>query len=212
MRKFILFISIICYSFAAKTQVLIDSTDMPVPGQIILRLTGNSLTGFNYQQTGQNFLWDLSTLSSTVIAGDTFISVLSTPITYNIVFSNPFDPEHRATVASPQSLPPQPGIQISDAYNFLKNSYYAFSQVGIGASINGFPMPASFDHPDIWYSFPMIYGNTDSSRSEFGFNVPNLGYYGQKRNRVNQVDGWGSIYLPGDTLQCGQGQINSEIF
>lgn len=185
---------------SVKAQVVVDSLSMPVPGDMLSMRTSTSVNGINYMQTGSNFIWNFTSLTSTTQAIDTFVNVLSTPLAYNVAFSNPFDEAHRATVAYKQSLMAMPMVQISDSYFFMKNSYQRFSQVGMGAKINGIAVPMKFDLADVLYHFPVTYATTDSSKSEFNVNIPSLGYYGQSRKRVNSVDGWGTLYLPADTF------------
>jgi hypothetical protein len=133
---------------------------------------------------------------------DTFVSVLSTPLLYNVAFSNPFDLVHLATVAKKQSIPSIPLVPItfSDGYSFQKNSSSEFSEVGVGLAISGIAIPMKFDNPDVRYKFPITFGTTDSTDSKYSASIPSLGYYGEKRHRVNVVDGWGVLYLPYDTF------------
>lgn len=191
-----------CCIFFTNAQPAIDSTDMPVPNDTIKRTVINDLSVINYTNTGSNFIWDFSMVNGADNAIDTFISVLSTPFTYIAVFYNPFDLEHKASVASPQ--PPfqsLPGVQIANMYNFYKNTSEYYGQVGFGAEINSLPVPVKYDNADIIYRFPMVLGSIDTSLSQYSINIPNLGYNGQKKQRINYVDGWGTLYVPGDTFE-----------
>jgi len=46
----------------------------------------------------------------------------------------------------------------------------------------------------------MNYLNKDSSNSSISLPIPNLGYYGKRQKRVNQVDGWGTLITPYGTF------------
>ncbi len=183
-----------------QAQVVIDKNSMPVSGDTIRLRTANSVNNIDYTLTGANYNWDFSTLvySGTVI--DTFVSVLSTPILYNVAFSNPFDQAHLATVAFKQSMTNLPMLQISDGYAFMKNSTSQYAQVGVGLKISAVAIPMTFSNPEILYNFPVTYGTTDSSDAEYHASIATFGYYGEKRHRVNFVDGWGTLILPGDTF------------
>jgi hypothetical protein len=54
---------------------------------------------------------------------------------------------------------------------------------------------------DYLYRFPLNYGDQDTSASNFVLTVPTLGTYGQSQMRYNEVDGWGTLYLPADTFE-----------
>jgi hypothetical protein len=193
MKKLYLGLISISLFFTLQAQVSITSSDMPVSGDMISMRTTNSVNGLNYTNTGNNYTWDFSTLSGTADVIDTFLSVGSTPVFYNIAF-------YMATVAKKQSMPSIPGIPISNGYSFQKNSSSQFSELGVGLTISGFPVPMKFDNPDIRYKFPVTYGTSDSTDSKYSASIPGLGYYGEKRHRVNYVDGWGVLYLPYDTF------------
>jgi hypothetical protein len=192
-------ISILLFS-TIQAQVVINSSNMPVPADIITMRTAATVNGANYTTAGNNHTWDFTALSGTTEVIDTFVSVLSTPLLYNVAFSSPFDQTHLATVAQKQSMPAIPMITISDGYSFQKNSTSQYSEVGVGLTISGATLPLKFDNPDVRYKFPVTYGTSDSTDSKYSAIVPGLGYYGEKRHRVNVVDGWGVLYLPNDTF------------
>ncbi len=200
--KYLFPLVILLFSFAASSQVVIDNSDMPAPGDTLKFNTTNNLAGINYQQTGADFIWNFSSLSSMQEATDTFVSVLTTNLAYLAVFDNILDPDNMATVALRQEIPAIPfvPITISDAYNFYRNSASRYSMLGMGAKVNGVPLPMKFDNPDVLYHFPVTFGSADTSDSEFHVNIPNIGYYGEARHRENFVDGWGTLYLPTDTF------------
>ena len=198
--KFISFLTILFFAISVNAQIIIESEDMPVPDDTFSYRSIINLHGVNYTQTDTAFTWNFYTLPTGTAAQDTFVSVLSTPLTYNVAFSNPFDQEHKATVAIKQDMPNIYVITITDSYSFLKNSNTQFSMVGTGAKINDIALPMKYDNPDVWYHFPITYGTTDSSDSEFHANIPTLGYYGEQKHRVNKVDGWGTLILPTDTF------------
>ncbi|MBK7944723.1 MAG: T9SS type A sorting domain-containing protein [Flavobacteriales bacterium] len=51
------------------------------------------------------------------------------------------------------------------------------------------------------HRFPLEYGDMDTSYSEFTLNVPTLFSFTQQQTRYNEVDGWGTLYLPADTFE-----------
>ena len=200
MKPFYTTLILILVALCANAQVVIDSSQMPVPGDTIRFSTTNNLSGLNYTNTDTAYIWDFSSLSPSEEVLDTFVSVNATNLAYMAVYANPFDQDSKATVAQPQEMQTIPMIEISEGYNFYKNSSSRFAMLGLGAKINSVPLPLKFDNPDVWYNFPVAYGARDTSDSEFHADIPSLGYYGQQRHRVNFVDGWGTLYLPADTF------------
>jgi hypothetical protein len=201
MKKILPFVFLFAISIVTKAQITVDHNDMPNTGDTIRLSITTDLTSIDYTQTGVDFTWDFSSLGMFSQRVDTFMSVLSTPITYIATFSNPFDQTHFATIAGTQpSYPSMPNISISEVYNFYKETSASYSQVGIGAKVNSIPLPIKYSTADVQLTFPLTYGEKDSCDFEFNVSIPSLGYYGEKKHRVNYVDGWGSMITPLDTF------------
>ncbi len=192
---------------------VIDSTHMPAPGTIITRTLITDLSAVDYTLTGSDYLWNFSMLDGGTYLTDTFVAVSSAPFTYVATFSNPFDKEHKATTAKRQSVGQSlPGISINDMYNFYKSAYSYYGQVGFGAEVNGLPIPVKYDHADTIYKYPFIFGDTYSSTSQYEISIPSLGYHSERKFRVNYVDGYGTIIVPGDTFNVVRLRSELQIF
>jgi hypothetical protein len=213
MKQLLLFTLLGLIFSVTNAQPAIDSTDMPAPKDTVKRTQVSNLSAITYTATGSNFVWDFSVLEGNNETVDTFISVFSTPIAYIATYSNPFDQEHRATVASYQAaFQSPPGVTITDPYAFFKADNDFYGQVGFGASINGLTVPVKFDHADVMYRFPLQMGNTDTSISEYNLSIPGFGYYGERKIRINHVDGWGTLYLPADTFAVVRVRSDMQIY
>ena len=178
---------------------------MPVGGQNYRLSVINNLHNANITATGQNYNWDFSQLTPNTQTVDTFFTILSTqyiPVAYNLIYNDPFDQAHKADVVtrSFNSTNPFPQIQITENFNFYKSSNSGYSQVGQGAKINGVPTPMKYDNAESFFTFPMTFGNTDSSVSKYSLNIPGVGYYGETIKRVNLVDGFGTLATPYGTF------------
>src|SRR3989339_1230254 len=136
------------------SQVIINDSDMPIANDTFrLSLTGN-LHGLDPAITGDNITWVYTALTSNSQTIDTFFTVTSTPVMYNVIFNNPLDQEHRANFATRDfnSVNPISQIQISETYNFLKVTASEYTQVGMGAIVNGIATPVKYDPPVLLYS------------------------------------------------------------
>jgi hypothetical protein len=178
-------------------QITITTVDMPVVDHIYQFNTANTTVDFN--TTGANITWDYTGLTNTGLASDSFVNPASTPFVYQLIFNNFLFPAYDATHAqsgSDLTLPAQIPFTVTNVFNFYKNASSSFKMVGFGATINGIPAPIQYQGADVWYKFPLTYGNLDTSQYYFEVPVPTLGYWNQTGTRYNNVDGFGTLLLP----------------
>lgn len=183
-------------------QITYTHNDMPNVGDSLLYTETFVSAGIDYTETGNDFIWDFSSLGMGVQDADVFVSVSSTPILYQAVFNWPFwNPP--ASIASPSDdITLIPGLATSDYYDFFNEQNASFTRVGFGLTISSIPIPVEYNNPEILYSFPLSADSpADSSESSFSLSIPDLGYYETYRKRVNIVDGWGELITPLGTFQ-----------
>lgn len=202
MKKLILFsLLILTAFFTSYAQPVIDKSDMPIVGDTIRLSITDDDNGIDYTLAAPDTTWDFSSLIDQSQRVDTFVSVTTVPLLYQADFNNPFDTTHKATVAQPQPDNTQlPNVQFTEIYYFFRVSDYNYTQVGQGAKVNLVPTPIKYNDPDLLYTFPLTFGVIDSSQYEYHLSIPNLGYYGETKKRVNIVDGWGTLITPYDTF------------
>lgn len=179
-----------------QAQIVIDSTDMPFPGDIINISTGLNIDFIDYTETGEDFTWDFLDLMSLNQTVDTFVSPSQTPFAYQFFFLGRTNLAYQYV----QDLP-IPDFEFSDVFYFYKNSQLRYDNVGYAASLNGFPLPFVFTTPDVLYKFPLEYGDQDSSVSGVVYNLPDVAYLLLDRKRINKVDGWGTLKTPFGTFE-----------
>ena len=183
-------------SLMLSAQVVIHQDDMPQAGDTIRLSTTVDIGAINYEMAGEGITWDFSSLIPFSQRVDTFVSVSQTPWIYQLLFLT------SANLAQPrQEFDQFPGFQVTDVFNFYKNSSNDYRQVGYGVTLNGIPIPTKFEIPDIFYQFPLLYGNSDSSTSSYEFDIPGIGYSGGWKKRVNEADGWGTLVTPYGTFE-----------
>ncbi len=147
--------------------------------------------------TGADLVWDYGDLAIQAEAADTIVSVGSTPLLYQLFFNNIFlYPQNRADHA-------QKGVSFGfqqltyDVFDYFQLTPMACSNVGFGANVNGLPTSVRRVPMDRIHAFPMAFGDVDTTVSAFNVTVPTLLTFGQNQVRVNEVDGWGTLVLPG---------------
>jgi hypothetical protein len=196
IRRLALIIVMVYLSqFMLQAQITIESSDMPSQGDTVRLSTSMNPDFSDYTDTGEDFFWDFSDMIAAYQTVDTFVSPMETPPIYQLFFALSSNLANRYL----RDLP-IPDFELSDIFYFYKNSDSKFTNVGFAASINGIPLPIKFDNPDVWYRFPLEYGNVDSSASHFEFGVDNFGYVLIDRTRKNTVDGWGTVTTPFGTF------------
>jgi hypothetical protein len=186
------------------SQIVIDQTDMPDPGDTIRLSTTYDISGIEYEMTGENYTWDFTNLEPVLQRVDTFVTVQETPWVYQLIFFL------SANLAKKQfEFDLIPGFEVTDVYEYYKSSNADFRSVGYGITLNGIPLPNKFNDPDIIYQFPLNYGNIDSSFAEYGLGIPGIGYSGGWKKRLNFADGWGTLHTPFGSFETIR--IRSEI-
>ncbi len=204
----------------AQLTVTVTAADMPVSGNNFEYNYASPNKQFNANQTGDNYVWDFTNLQSNSVSTDSFVTVLQTPLVYNLAFNLPFDPE-RATVAN--NLAPLPSfggiplpfpVTFSDENSFFRTESGVFKQVGFAfaANFNGtnIPLPVKFTDVDEIYSLPLAFGQTPpATQSRYEFQIPGLMTYIENSTRTNVVDGQGVLKLPNGNFDVLR--IRSEI-
>lgn len=193
---------ILLFSIVSSSQTTITSSDMPAPGDEMLfgvRVQpGAAINGFTNAGAGQT--WNFSSITSDDEQLNRFISPTSSEIQFICiaVFNNPLDPAHDATVTrpGPDMSDPMQNIQITNVFEFFKTSDSTFSMVGRSSNVNGIPTCVRTNPVDVMYRFPLNFGDTISSYSEFEINIPGIGYLGQTLDRLSVADAWGTIHTP----------------
>lgn len=188
-------------SIGLSAQITIGPADMPSAGDTV-RYRTTAAIGIDPVPTEAGYIWDFSMLSPDLEGADTCVTVGSTPLLYQFYFNNPFlYPAHRADYAVRGQGFNFQALTVSDVYDYFKRDADGFDNVGFGANVNGVPASVRRIPVDHVHVFPMNYGDMDTSYSEFTLNVPSLFSFTQQQTRYNEVDGWGTLYLPTDTFE-----------
>ncbi len=200
MKHFSAFLALVA-PFALFAQITIDAADMPSAGDT-MRYQNTTLQSFDDGDTGPGHAWHFESMLPEGEAADTAVTVGSTPFLYQFYFNNAlFYPDWDADYALRGPSIDFQGVQLSNVYDYYKKGSAGFRNVGFGATINGVPASVQRNPIDFIYQFPLNYGDTDSGESNFLVTIPTLGAYGQQQMRSNEVDGWGTLYLPADTFE-----------
>lgn len=205
MKKVLLIITLVLIANYGNAQITIGSSAIPAANDTFRFSNAQITPAIDPVPTGANYTWDFSFLQPVSQDIDTFRTVSSTGGTYALYFADLAFNSNRANQAKKGNLgvpnvPIGGGVTVSDVVAFYYKSSTLYQQTGYGATINGIGVPIGFNAKDVIYRFPMNFGDTDTSPSDFNINIPNLGYYGHDQVRVSEVDGWGTLITPYGTF------------
>jgi hypothetical protein len=212
MKRYLLLLFVIVCS-ASQAQITLTGSDFPHANELYLMSDATAFQGMSQTLTGANVNWDYSMLSTTTFGehDDTIFDVSGMNIVYTIVFGDNIIAPHRSNHSrhgTDFTLGGQ--ITITDVYNFYYNNSNDYHQSGFGAKVNGVPVPTPYTPHDRIYKYPVDFGNIDSSASGYEVSLPNFLYYSVSKNRINEVDGWGTLITPAGTYNALR--LKSTIF
>lgn len=174
-------------------QLIISSPDMPSAGDTNRMSIAYNTFAFDFEQSGEDYVWDFSGLKPLAQRVDSFVGPTETPGIYQFIFV----PFFVTNLAQPVSeLSAIPGIELDNVFLYYKNEDNGYKDVGFAATLMGIPLPVKYTNPDVYYHFPMEYQNLDSSNATYMVDIPGLAHAEGYRKRVNQVDGRGTLHTP----------------
>lgn len=150
--------------------------------------------------SGENQNWDVSNWDFLIESDEAYLNLSETPFAYQFFFNNEilypenFSTHGQAVETGDLELPIP--FEVSEPFFFYRNDEAGYYQTGNAFSVEGLPIITQNDISDRVLTFPLEYGNIDSTHSAFLTSVPLLGAYGQSGTRVSTVDGWGTITTP----------------
>lgn len=161
----------------------------------------------DYSVTGTNFNWNFATLTGNSQDHIQFRSPSQTGFSF-LTFPYIYIPGNTnlsSTNGTSNSInTPQLAISVSDTNDYFKKTTASLKQVAssykIGYTGLTIPVTNTYSIADIVYQFPINYGNTNTSNAAFTTTIPTLFFQQHTTDRVNTVDGWGTITTPFGTF------------
>lgn len=210
MNRIITILAVLISPLCTKAQITVTDADFAVAGDTFRMSIAPLSTVIDLTVTGPNQTWDYSTLTRDTQVVDNYLNVSNTGLVFSLFFANVgFNPNRASVALAGPDLTGIPNLSVSNVNNFYYMNSNSYQQVGIGADLNGIPTPIAFGNKDYIYNFPLNFGTNDSSASDYSLSIPGLGTYQARQNRVNLVDGWGTLITPYGTYNTLR--IKSEL-
>jgi hypothetical protein len=202
MKKLLLLSLLGSFALTSQSQITLTASNMPVSGDTCRYSTANTSNVPNYAATGANFSWNF-TLTPIGQEIRKFQASAQTPYFFYFFF-----PKYGEKILDSLPIPNIPGnpISIKNIYSFYKKvtTPSSFNSEGLGLTMSGIPIGATYSDEDELYKFPLTFGNRDSttfklstpSNSMIPFTYKKQGY------RITEVDGWGNITTTYGSAAC----------
>jgi hypothetical protein len=219
MNKILLYI-FLHFSFFIEAQITYPSTDFAVAGDTsrLSKAKIDSLSGYNFQLTGTNYIWNYSLLIPESQYIDRYITPSSSGYRLSFISSciaagggaascnSQWNAISNLAHLLPDSIVLGP-FKFSDQVLFYEKTTAALpaTLIGMSLSLGGitYPVTEKYSQPDTQYRFPLDYGTTDSCNSSYTIDLTNMGInftYKFDTKRVNVMEGWGSLTTPYETF------------
>ena len=177
-------------------QITITSNHMPLSDDTIRYSIVNPTTVVDYNTGGANQNWDFTHVTPTAQGVYEYKSAGQVNLSYLLFFGlsayglKIFDTINVGT------------FNLTDGYDFYKNSSTTFEAVGRGIEYSGIPSPSFFTDDDEIYQFPLQYSDRDSSTFRVKNDFAGIISLIQKGYRINEVEGWGNVVTPYGSFNC----------
>ena len=220
MKYFLPLIVAVLFSQAAHSQITITPADMPVAGDTLVYSNAPTSVGFSPADSGANITWNYA-LSSDSMGKDTYLlasqvnanfanTISNSAAGYKVADSIPGLSMLSAIIPTP--LP----LSVTDIYTYFQQ--ITTPRAAYVASANSYtvsnilPVAANYTDPDVWYFFPLTYGNaTDSQKYSVTMSLMSLASIKESGYRKTRVDGYGTITTPFFTTPVNCIRVRSEI-
>lgn len=191
------------------SQITITSADFATAGDTV-RMSTATDNSIDIVTTGPNQNWDYSYLTFNNQIKREYAEMSGLPLLVNVVFGSFAPTNYKATYFLPSTDLPinQIGsllpVTIEDLVQYTKKTADSITSVGMSITLNGTAVPIRSDTIETRYKFPMNYGDVNYSRgySKLDMNPIYNAVWLQYRQRLTEVDGWGSIITPYGTFDA----------
>ena len=177
---------------ALYSQITINENDMPFAGDTLRYSLTINPQQYDFLQTGEDFQWDFSDLKHQSQAIEEYELVSGINFLMGIIFGS----DAIATSAFGDLPLDDFEIEVDGVYSVFSNETEHYTIDGFFVLLDGLGLPLKYSDPDVVYSFPLSFGDQDSTAFFGNTNLGDTLTLTRQGYRVNDVDGWGNIITP----------------
>ncbi len=198
MRTFLL-MAACALAAGLHAQPVLDSNDLPQGGTTYVRATAvPPLDEGNLEEGGADVTWDFSGLTVATEVETPYFPMSQASFTTQFIFSSA---DHFTAFNLPDfgeefALP----ISGATVYNEFGND--AYRTIGLGITTDFLDLPVIYDDAEEILPLPLSYGAAVSGTQAFELDLPGILYYATEGATDIEVDGWGTLLLPGGSYDC----------
>lgn len=180
-------------------QPVLDSNDLPQGGTTYVRATAIPpfFTG-DLDAGGADVTWDYSDLEVATEAETPYFPMSEASFTTQFIFSSA---DHFTAFNLPD-LGEDFALPISGATVYNEFGSDAYRTIGLGITTDILDLPVIYGDEEEILPLPLSYGATLSGSTAFEIDLPGIVYYATDGTTDIEVDGWGTLLLPGGAYEC----------
>lgn len=200
MKRAFLVVLACCSSWLTQAQPALNSSDLPQAGMTYTRANAlPPLFGPDLEETGENFTWDYSSLVATQETETPHFSMGSASFTAQFIFSSA---DHYTAFELPDFGEGEFDLPISGASVYREFGGSAYQTIGLGIATDLLELPVVYEDAEELLPLPLTYGAFLESTSAFEVDLPGILFYATDQESTIEVDGWGTLLLPGASHEC----------
>lgn len=203
--KFAFSAFLVCAFSTVFGQIEITSGHLPDADDVLIQYPAIFPGDVDLEFSGPDFTWEFGedVIQLTGLSQNTqCYDIDNTPLAFQFLFNNPFDPEHNSDFGiGVESFDLAGFVTIENAYQYYQNRSDRYAITGFAASLNNIPAGAVSNPVDVIYELPLNYADAHTSHSETSLEVPTLFAYHQELDRSSIVDGWGTLNILGESYE-----------
>lgn len=196
MKTFALITLFVGYAVSQVTaQSVYSSNDFASVGDTIY-MTSAQIVPVDFDTTGANVTWNYGSLTGISQRQIIFRSPAQTGVVWPFIYNS-----SNTNLSSTDNVSLSLGeLQLTNPNDFyLKNTSSLRQTASTSVLTLGnipYTLKNQYSTPDLLLSFPISYGNIDSSYSGYTTTIPNLLFRQTSIKRINNVSGWGTVITP----------------
>ncbi len=190
----------LCWMFSSglNAQITITQDDLPAINDTLRYSIAMPLEGYDFTQTGEDYVWDFSDIQFQTQRLDEYVSVNSVSFIMGLLFGSGSIAQKVTDLLPLDDFE----VDVEDFYAVYTKNTQQYTQEGFFFIYAGFPVPLIYTTKDIVYEFPLTYMDNDSTAFAGNLSLGDTLHFEREGYRINEADGWGTVLTPYGEFDC----------